>query len=96
MSRMSWTSTVDMDRPASLAVDETSFDEVRQLTEQIYRRELPAAPNTAGRFVEQHARWDRILGTRKFVVKIDGTPARQCELYLIGPDALIEFVDTPA
>lgn len=82
------------DRPASLKVEECSFDAVLPLTEEIYRRELPSAPETAARFVEQHAAWDRILGTRRFVARIDGTLAGQCELYLIGPDALVEFVDT--
>ena len=82
------------DRPIGLAVEECSFDEARQLTEEIYRRELPSAPETVDRFVEQHARWDRILATRRFVARIDGVQAGQCELYLIGPDAQIEFVDT--
>jgi GNAT superfamily N-acetyltransferase len=82
------------DRPSDLDVEDRSFDEVRELTAEIYRRELPATPETVARFVEQHARWDRILGTRRFVVTIDGAAAGQCELYLIGPDALIEYVDT--
>jgi ribosomal protein S18 acetylase RimI-like enzyme len=82
------------DRAIGLAVEECSFDEARQLTEEIYRRELPTALETVDRFVEQHSRWDRILGTRRFVARIDGALAGQCELYPIGPDAEIEFVDT--
>jgi GNAT superfamily N-acetyltransferase len=82
------------DRPAALPVEETRFDDVRELMEEIYRRELPTAPETATRFVEQHARWDAILGTRRFVARLEGEPVGQCELYAIGPDAQIEYVDT--
>jgi GNAT superfamily N-acetyltransferase len=82
------------DRPATLSTEERSFDEARPLMEEIYRRELPRAPETADRFVEQHAAWDRILGTRRFVARIDGTLAGQCELYVNGADAQIEYVDT--
>ena len=82
------------DRPAALSTEERSFDEVRPLMEEIYRRELPRAPGTADRFVEQHAGWDRILDTRRFAARIDGTLAGQCELYVNGADAQIEYVDT--
>jgi ribosomal protein S18 acetylase RimI-like enzyme len=82
------------DRPAALSAEERSFDEARPLTEEIYRRELPQAPETAARFVEQHAAWDRILGTRRFVARFDGELAGQCELYVDGTDAQIEYVDT--
>ena len=82
------------DRLAALATEECSFDEVRPLLEEIYRRELPRAPETAGRFVEQHAVWDRILGTRRFAARIDGTLAGQCELYVNGADSQVEYVDT--
>ena len=82
------------DRPAALSTEECSFDEVRPLMEEIYRRELPRSPETAYRFVEQHAAWDRILGTRRFAARIDGILAGQCELYVNGADAQIEYVDT--
>jgi GNAT superfamily N-acetyltransferase len=82
------------DRRPILPVEEHRFDEVRGLTEEIYRRELPNEPTTAARFVRQHAAWDRALGTRRFVVRLDGALAGQCELYAIGPDAQIEYVDT--
>lgn len=82
------------DRPAPLPTEERSFDEVRPLTEEIYRRDLPTAPEVAARFVEQHAAWDRKLGTRRFVARIDGAFAGQCELYPFGDDAQVEFVDT--
>ena len=39
----------------AVATEECSFDEARPLLEEIYRRELPRAPETANRFVEQHA-----------------------------------------
>jgi GNAT superfamily N-acetyltransferase len=82
------------DRPAVVPAEEVRFDDVRELTEEIYRRELSTAPETATRFVEQHARWDAILGTRRFVARLGGEPVGQCELYAIGPDAQIEYVDT--
>jgi GNAT superfamily N-acetyltransferase len=82
------------DRPATLPTEERTFDEVRPLMEEIYRREQPLAPETADRFVQQHAAWDRILGTRRFTARIDGTPAGQCELYVNGPDSQVEYVDT--
>ena len=82
------------DRPAAHLVEELGFADVRALTEEIYRREPPLSPATAARFVDQHRRWDAILGTRRFVVRLDGEPVGQCELYAIGPDAQIEYVDT--
>lgn len=82
------------DRRADLPVEERRFEEVRGLTEEIYRRELPSEPTTAVRFVRQHAAWDRTLGTRRFAVRLEGALAGQCELYAIGPDAQIEYVDT--
>jgi len=82
------------DRPAAHPVEELRFDDVRELTEEIYRREPPVTPATMTRFVAQHSRWDEILGTRRFVVRLDGEPAGQCELYAIERDAQIEYVDT--
>jgi GNAT superfamily N-acetyltransferase len=82
------------DRGAALPVEERRFDDVRDLTAEVYRRELPTDPDTAVRFVEQHRRWDGILGTRRFVARVGGLAAGQCELYAIGPDAQIEYVDT--
>ena len=82
------------DRPAAMPTEERSFGEVLPLMEEIYRREQPLSPETADRFVEQHAAWDRILGTRRFAARIDGTLAGQCELYLNGADSQVEYVDT--
>jgi GNAT superfamily N-acetyltransferase len=82
------------DRLAAIPVEECTYDDVRDFMEQVYRRELPTDPDTATRFVEQHGRWDRNLGTRRFVVRVEGVAAGQCELYAIGPDAEIEYVDT--
>ena len=82
------------DRPASLPVEECSFAESRPLTEEIYRREGDIEADLIPRFVDQHEAWERAIGARRFVVRIDGALAGQCELYIDGPDAQVEFVDT--
>ena len=65
------------------------------MTAEIYRREgeLPDEPFIR-RFVDQHESWERSIGARRFVARIDGVLAGQCELYVDGHDAQVEFVDT--
>ena len=82
------------DRPADRAAEECSFAESRPLTEEIYRREAHITPDLISRFVDQHESWERSIGARRFVARIDGALAGQCELYLDGADAQVEFVDT--
>jgi len=82
------------DRPAGLPVEECSFAESRPLTEEIYRRERTLPVDLLARFVDQHESWERSIGARRFVVRIDGELAGQCELYLDGAEAQVEFVDT--
>ena len=82
------------DRPATLAVEERSFAETRALTEEIYRREGDVPPDLIASFVDQHASWERAIGARRFVAGIDGVLAGQCELYVDGAEAQVEFVDT--
>ena len=81
------------DRPADLAAEECSFAESRPLTEEIYRRDA-LTPDLIPRFVDQHESWERSIGARRFVARIDGALAGQCELYVDGADAQVEFVDT--
>lgn len=82
------------DRPAELFAVECSFGESRPLTEEIYRREGEMLADTIQRFADQHEKWERVIGARRFVVRIDGTLAGQCELYVDGRDAQVEYVDT--
>jgi GNAT superfamily N-acetyltransferase len=82
------------DRPADLLVEECSFAESRPLTEEIYRREGTLPTDLFPRFVDQHESWERSIGARRFVVRIDGVLAGQCELYIDGAEAQVEFVDT--
>ena len=82
------------DRPPILPVEECSFAESRPLTEEIYRREDDIPIGLIPRFVDQHESWERRIGARRFIARIDGVPAGQCELYVDGPDAQVEFVDT--
>ena len=84
----------DPDRPGDVVAQECSFAESRPLTEEIYRREGQVSGDTLLRFVAQHEKWERVLGARRFVARIDGALAGQCELYVDGPDAQVEFVDT--
>jgi len=81
------------DRPADLVAEECSFAESRPLTEEIYRREA-LTPDLIPRFVDQHESWERSIGARRFVARVDGVLAGECELYIDGADAQVEFVDT--
>ena len=82
------------DRAADVRAEECSFADSRSLTVEIYRREgvVPAA--MIPRFADQHETWERVIGARRFVARIDGVLAGQCELYVDGADAQVEFVDT--
>jgi GNAT superfamily N-acetyltransferase len=82
------------DRPANLPVEECSFQESRPLTQEIYRREGDLPADLIPRFVAQHESWERSIGARRFVARIDGALAGQCELYMDGSEAQVEFVDT--
>ena len=81
------------DRPADLEAEECSFAESRPLTEEIYRRDA-LTPDLNPRFVDQHESWERSIGARRFVARIDGALAGECDLYIDGADAQVEFVDT--
>jgi ribosomal protein S18 acetylase RimI-like enzyme len=82
------------DRPADLVAEECSFAESRPLTEELYRREADIPAELISRFADQHEAWERRIGARRFVVRLDGVLAGQCELYIDGADAQVEFVDT--
>ena len=82
------------DREPSIVAEECSFAESRPLTEEIYRREGGIDADGIRRFVDQHESWERAIGARRFVARIEGVLAGQCELYVDGTDAQVEFVDT--
>ncbi len=67
---------------------------MRPLIDEIYRRDTTLTPETGRRFTEQHGKYERVIGARFFAVRLDGTLAGNCELYLDGADAQVEFVDT--
>jgi GNAT superfamily N-acetyltransferase len=83
------------DREPDLPVEELPFAEVRPLIREIYRRDESRHPEEIVRlFTEQHGKNERVLGARFFVVRLDGALAGDCELYVDGQDAQVEFVDT--
>jgi GNAT superfamily N-acetyltransferase len=83
------------DRASDLPVEELTFAEVRPLIREIYRRDgALTSEDTAHAFTEQHGKNERVIGARFFVARLDGALAGDCELYVDGPDAQVEFVDT--
>jgi GNAT superfamily N-acetyltransferase len=84
------------DRGPSLPVVEVPFAEARSLILEVYRRGGDLMPNVVERFTDQHGKYERVLGTRFFVVSIAGQLAGVAELWTDGADALVEHVDTLA
>ncbi len=83
------------DRAPGLPAEELPFAEVKPLLREIYRRDTKmTSEETARRFTEQHGKNERVLGARFFVARLEGTLAGNCELYVDGADAQVEFVDT--
>jgi GNAT superfamily N-acetyltransferase len=82
------------DRAPGLPVEELPFAEVRPLIHEIYRRDATLTTETAERFTEQHGKVERVIGARFFAVRLEGTLAGNCELYVDDADAQVEFVDT--
>lgn len=82
------------DRAADIAVEEMPFTDVRPLILETYRRSPELPPETVAAFTDQHGKYERVLGTRFFVGRVDEEPAGVCELWMDGADALVEHVDT--
>ncbi len=82
------------DREPDLAVEEVPFAEVKPLIHEIYRREAKLPPETVTLFTDQHGKNERAIGARFFVVRFDRRLAGDCELYVDGRDAQVEYVDT--
>ena len=83
------------DRVPDREAEELPFAGVRPLILEIYRRE-PYMTSEGGMetFTDQHGKYERVIGARFFVVKLDGELAGKCELYIDGKDAQVENVDT--
>ena len=81
------------DRASDLPVEEVSFADVRNLLHVVYRREGHSNEITR-LFTDQHGKNERVIGARFFAVRLGGQVAGNCELYVDGSDAQIEYVDT--
>lgn len=83
------------DRGAALAVEEVPFAGVKDLIHEVYRREPRTHSDEIVRlFTEQHGKNERVIGARFFTVRLGGKLAGDCELYVDGSDAQVEYVDT--
>ncbi len=82
------------DRPPDIDVVELGFAGVHAFKLETYRREPALSAAVATSFAQQHGKYELALGTRFFAGMIDGEIAGVCELWMDGPDALVEHVDT--
>lgn len=83
------------DRASALPVEEVPFADVKDLIREVYRREPWAHSDEIVRlFTVQHGKNERVIGARFFAVRLDGQLAGDCELYVDGSDAQVEYVDT--
>jgi GNAT superfamily N-acetyltransferase len=82
------------DRGPTIDVAERRFTDVHAFILRTYRREPTLSTAVKTSFAQQHGKYERILGTRFFAGVIDGEIAGVCELWMDGPDALVEHVDT--
>ncbi len=84
----------DPDRPGALHVDEASFAEARDVIVATYVEDDHLPSELAVPFTDHRAKYEREIGARFFVTRVDGEPAGHCELYLDGDDAQVENVAT--
>jgi ribosomal protein S18 acetylase RimI-like enzyme len=84
----------DPDRPGALGVDEARFAEVRDLILATYVEDDQLPSEVAVPFTDHRAKYERELGARFFVARVDGEPAGHCELYVDGDEAQVENVAT--
>lgn len=86
----------DPQRPRDTSpAEEGSFAELRPLIEEITRR-APWATNgdTVRMLTDHHGKVEREAGARFFGARVDGRWVGCCELYLDGPEAQVESVET--
>lgn len=85
----------DPDRAPDLVTEECSFEEVRPLRLEVNRREPWASSEQVVRMLaDYHRKLERVIGARFFAVRVEGALAGACDLYVDGPDAQVEDVDT--
>jgi ribosomal protein S18 acetylase RimI-like enzyme len=84
----------DPDRPGALHVEEGRFADVRDLIAATYLEDDHLPSELAVPFTDHRAKYEREIGARFFVARVDGEPAGHCELYLDGDDAQVENVAT--
>ncbi|MEO8477520.1 MAG: GNAT family N-acetyltransferase [Actinomycetota bacterium] len=84
------------DRVHDLAsVEEATFDQLRPLLEETFRRDRWISREDDVRSLVDHRRkLEREVGTRFFMARVDGVPAACCELFVDGAEAQVESVDT--
>jgi ribosomal protein S18 acetylase RimI-like enzyme len=83
------------DRKSDLLIRDVAFTGIRPLLLEIYRRTPWAHTDEVVRkFTEHHGKNERVIGARFFVARIGEALAGVCELYVDGPDAQVENVDT--
>jgi GNAT superfamily N-acetyltransferase len=81
------------DRGPAVDAEEVPFDRARPVIHETYRRDA-RLENVVDQFTDQHRHYERAVGARFFLGSVDGEPAGVCELWMDGPDALVEHVDT--
>jgi GNAT superfamily N-acetyltransferase len=81
------------DRGPTVDVGEVSFERARPVIHETYRRDA-RLESVVDQFTDQHRHYERAVGARFFLGSVDGEPAGVCELWMDGPDALVEHVDT--
>jgi GNAT superfamily N-acetyltransferase len=75
--------------------DGTQFGAPFTLLHEIYLRQPWATSDETVRvFTEQHGKYERVIGARFFVVRLEDALAGNCELYVDGLDAQVENVAT--
>jgi ribosomal protein S18 acetylase RimI-like enzyme len=84
------------DRPRDTsAVDQLPFASVRDLLEEVSRREpWGEDAETVRQLTDHHAKLEAVAGARFFAQRVDGALAGSCELYVLGDEAQIENVAT--
>jgi GNAT superfamily N-acetyltransferase len=81
------------DRVGMVDVAEVLFERARPVIYETYRRD-DRLRSVVEQFTDQHGHYERAVGARFFLGSVDGEPAGVCELWMDGPDALVEHVDT--
>lgn len=82
------------DKPGTVEVDVVPFAEARDVIERTYREDEQLPDAYAAPFTDHRGKYERAVGARFFVARVDGEPAGVCELFVDGEDAQVEDVGT--